>query len=536
MKMTVIALLLIQLIVLTACSDAKRLWDIFISTRESPVTIDRIWDIEKPERRLLLVMVHGFNSSKDEAWGKFPDIIKSEKDTAFERFNVLRYGYGSAACRNEVDIADRGDGLNSFLSDQLDKYDGMIIMGHSLGGLVAMHALVNLAKAHHPDLARIPVTVMTFGTPYSGVQGAELLGQMAIVCTDKQAEAVTLFSRSLRDLKVDWDSYFGDKESKYHVTMKPFYGPADRLVSKDNACGPFRGCEQVVDGENHVMIVKPSDTNHSAYTKLRVQVDSMTDRIYGPTSSKRTAIQVPSTPTIEPRKPDDMATLLKTCGASSSKRPEEEFVGRWVSQANVLYKKRKEEDRDLENLMELQGRAQVADIGIDIYSEIVFTFRCLEKMGYLKLEKFDPPRMYGGGKENLKIIFSESRMPIPVPSTPTIEPRKLDDVAALLKTCGASSSKRPEEEFVGRWVSQADVLYKKRKKEYRDLENLMELQGRAQVADIGIDIYSEIVFTFRCLEKMGYLKLEKFDPPRMYGGGKENLKIIFLESRMPIPY
>lgn len=46
----------------------------------------------------------------------------------------------------------------------------------------------------------------------------------------------------------------------------------------------------------------------------------------------------------------------------------------------------------------------------------------------------------------------------------------------------------------------------------------MEVRGRALVADSGIDIYPEIIFTLRCLEKIGYLKLENFDPPRGYGG------------------
>ena len=32
------------------------------------------------------------------------------------------------------------------------------------------------------------------------------------------------------------------------------------------------------------------------------------------------------------------------------------------------------------------------------------------------------------------------------------------------------------------------------------------------------------------------MKLEKIDPPRMYGAGKENMKIIFSGSMMPIPY
>ena len=43
-------------------------------------------------------------------------------------------------------------------------------------------------------------------------------------------------------------------------------------------------------------------------------------------------------------------------------------------------------------------------------------------------------------------------------------------------------------------------------------------RGRALVADSGIDIYPEIIFTLRCLEKTAYLKLENFDPPRGYGG------------------
>jgi hypothetical protein len=138
MKMTFIALLFTQLAVLTGCYETKVLSDTLSSTREGQVTIDRKWDVQAPDRRLLLVMVHGFNSSNDQSWGGFPRIIKSEKDTAFSGFNVLRYGYGSEVCRNKVEISDRGDGLTSFLSDELKSYDGMIqdrALCHSLSSL-----------------------------------------------------------------------------------------------------------------------------------------------------------------------------------------------------------------------------------------------------------------------------------------------------------------------------------------------------------------------------------------------------------------
>ena len=51
------------------------------------------------------------------------------------------------------------------------------------------------------------------------------------------------------------------------------------------------------------------------------------------------------------------------------------------------------------------------------------------------------------------------------------------------------------------FTSELLVQEKKRNEQYRDLENLMEVRGRAPVADSGIDIYPEIIFTLRCLEK-----------------------------------
>ena len=407
MKVILIALLLTQMVALTGCSEIKRLLDIYRSTRESHDSNPGIWDINERDRRLLLVMVHGFSSSNNEAWGDFPKIIKSEKDTAFSGFNVLRYEYGSTVCRNNAGISNRGDGLKSFLSDILKDYDGMIIMGHSLGGLVAMHGLIGLAKAHHTYLEPIPVIVMTFGTPHMGVEGAELLGKLSFLCTDKQAEDVEVFNRPLNELWKDWNGIFGGKNSKFQVTLRTFYGSDDTFVSPDSACGRLPECEQITK-VNHVMIVKPSDTSHLAYKKLRVQTDSMKDLINRQTPAKG------SPPITEPRMPDSKATLLESCGPSPhTERPAKEFVGRWVSQLNLLYSARNEPYRDLEHLLAVQGRPKVADSGIDIHQEIMFTLSCLEKMRYLKLEKYDPPRMYLPGKENMKINFSESMMPIP---------------------------------------------------------------------------------------------------------------------------
>lgn len=274
---------------------------------------------------------------------------------------------------------------------------------------------------------------MTLGTPYSGVQGAELLGKIAFVCTDKQAQAVTMFNRSLRELKVDWDSYFGNNDPKYHVTIKPFYGPADSFVVQDNACGPFPGCEQVVDGENHVMIVKPSDTNHSVYTKLRVQVDSMTGLIHGPNFAKSSPpsskdeqklnsnnaiiIPPPSDSIANPRRIDDSATLLKACGDLSlvglTTKPKI-FIPEWIPYLNSLRDEKLV--HDFQTLTQVRGRLWVKyGGGREEVRQANFTRNCLEKNGYLKTETLDTPSMIGEEFKNRKITFMK---PLPKMTIP----------------------------------------------------------------------------------------------------------------------
>ena len=263
-----IVIMMLQLVALPGCGTIEALIDTFKSTRETAPIIDRPWDIQDKNRKLLIVMVHGFNSSSDQAWGGFPSLILKEKDGEFAHFNVVRYGYDSAVCKNKVGISERGDGLKSFLKDEISTYDGVIFVSHSMGGLVVMHSLTRLAKENNNDLKRLPITVMTFGTPHYGVLAAKQLELLGVLCTDKQADEMRLFNTSSRDLLTDWNSYFGTEAGSrfhYRVTLRPYYGKDDTFVDPPSACGPYVGCDQV-DG-NHVMMVKPDNIEHLAYKK-----------------------------------------------------------------------------------------------------------------------------------------------------------------------------------------------------------------------------------------------------------------------------
>jgi hypothetical protein len=274
------------------CSTGKVLKDTLESTSEIQPVIDRQWDINEKDRRLLIVMVHGFNSSSDQAWGEFPNLIKAQKHGDFANFNVVRYGYGSSMCRNRVGIAERGAGLKSFLKDEISKYEGAIFVSHSMGGLVTMYSLMGLAQENNKDLSRLPITVMTFGTPYHGVKAADVLGNLASLCSDPQADDLRVFNDSSRDRNIEWNSYFGtEANSRYHyrVNVKAYYGESDFLVEPVSACGPFLGCDQV-DG-NHVMMVKPSGTEHLTYKKVLSAIRGLMGELPGPAAPINLRIQ-----------------------------------------------------------------------------------------------------------------------------------------------------------------------------------------------------------------------------------------------------
>lgn len=266
-------------LLLGGCSFLERAWDQITSTTGPNRTEDlRKVDIQQDDsRNLLLIFVHGFNSNADEAWEGFPELIKEEKDTTFGRYTVIRYGYGSKACRNKVDIADRGEGLESFLRIELDqkKYSGLVLVGHSMGGLVIMHALEGMALKKDRRIDGLPIRVMTFGTPYFGVEGADLLRDLGFLCKDLQANEMALFNSSLRLLRNTWISFFGPSpvSVKYDVMLQVYYGAEDLFVKRDSACGPFPGCEQA-DG-NHYSMVKPKDHNLSMYQVLTAQLEQL---------------------------------------------------------------------------------------------------------------------------------------------------------------------------------------------------------------------------------------------------------------------
>lgn len=241
------------------------------SLRGTNTEKNRAWIRDDPHRNNLVIFVHGFNSNSVDAWGKFPSLMQD--DASLEDFNIVLYEYTTTLWHSVDSIPNEGNALASFLTDtftgRTPSYRRIILVGHSMGGLVVIHALLNLELDHSDVLFKQDLRVVTFGTPFMGVQNTDLLPPFL---TNKQTDSMAALNNEHHELRRGWNQRFNqelntDRNPTPQVPLYSFYGVKDDFVTRTSACALVRICE-AVDGD-HVSMVKPSSPKNLAYTKVK---------------------------------------------------------------------------------------------------------------------------------------------------------------------------------------------------------------------------------------------------------------------------
>jgi hypothetical protein len=241
---------------------------------------------QDPGRHRLLVFVHGFNSGKDTAWGEFPRLIMN--DSAFDDFNIHLFGYPTKGCRQADGIQERGAHLASFLQSVFTntqwKYSQVVLVGHSMGGLVILEALLNMERDHLQLLREQDLKVLTFGTPYLGVLNTEVL---TLFCDNRQVQDMEALNNKLHELKQNWTQRFNqsatDGRDTPQVPLYSFHGTLDRFVNMTSACGMSGKIPCVAVDGDHVSLVKPNSRSLLAYQKLhQLTTESTNQRSLAP--------------------------------------------------------------------------------------------------------------------------------------------------------------------------------------------------------------------------------------------------------------
>jgi pimeloyl-ACP methyl ester carboxylesterase len=226
--------------------------------------------------RKLIVFVHGLGGSRYGAkstWGNFPSFLFKD----IPELDIGLYQYRTAAGRlwftKSVSLQDEARVFADLIRDQLADYETIVLIGHSMGGLLckaAIHELV--VRGDRNTLARIGGLIL-MATPQLG--SLRMPGFMSVFSHDARAlkphgDLVTRINRTFEDhIALDENIHTLRKTT---IPTWAVEGVHDRWVDSLSAGIGLPSSRRKVVRGSHTAIVKPGDRNADAYHWVKSRI------------------------------------------------------------------------------------------------------------------------------------------------------------------------------------------------------------------------------------------------------------------------
>lgn len=211
-----------------------------------------------------LVFVHGLSGSAISTWRAMSKCFA--EDTEFADIELDYYTYPTRLIRLPFTpplpgIRDLADGFRTFLEERHCTKKKILIVAHSLGGVIARQTIVSALRSSR--LANITKLAL-LASPSTGSQLANV-GTM-VSFTHQQLKALCKDEQGLAAINVDWEQMKIEEK----ISVKYILGGSDRVVPSESAA-PYLGRDDkaVLINANHRSIVSPDDAEDIRYKTLK---------------------------------------------------------------------------------------------------------------------------------------------------------------------------------------------------------------------------------------------------------------------------
>ena len=225
--------------------------------------------VKNNEQKNLILFVHGLTGGM-ETWEydqdiSFPKLLSQEEslDTfdfaCFNYFTTFTNSYGKAkswfvrkfkekgAAKTNLPIKEIGELLKTEIEVQFCDYDNIIIIAHSMGGLISRSMI--LKQLEESSFTKV-TGFISLAVPHQGAIIANSLGQL--FSKNLQVKDLSVFSDAIDDISRGWIHAPNKPRSKY------IYATHDKIVDKRSALSlDCLSIDSKAVNEDHTSICKP---------------------------------------------------------------------------------------------------------------------------------------------------------------------------------------------------------------------------------------------------------------------------------------
>jgi hypothetical protein len=271
--------------------------------------MDHIEFIHKKRHKNLILFIHGFTGGP-ETWShpnkadvSFPSMLKNEKEigsnfdiatinyytkmVSFEKPKIAITGFlrslkrPSKIAYKNVGISELSNLLKTIIDFNCHEYENMVVIAHSMGGLVAKSYILNQLNN---GSCKVKLFI-SLAVPHNGVDWATM-GAKLYKKNDQLIDLATS-SSTLNDINNRWVQ---QKVGLPHIVY--FYGQSDRVVPKENAIGLQQESQDIAAcSDDHFTICKPQDSNDLVYRGVKQKILTFLQQLNLSQEQDKTAIR-----------------------------------------------------------------------------------------------------------------------------------------------------------------------------------------------------------------------------------------------------
>lgn len=255
--------------------------------------------VSKTGNKSLILFIHGYTGDED-TWRlkgakSFPEILLSDPKV-LQNFDVAHFSYFTMLCdlfakvgnamktiknvfrishtkfNTNLGVDEIANLLQGELTYELDNYDNIIIVAHSMGGLVAKRAILKDIEEQTPHKVRLFISL---AVPHMGANAANF-GKL--FSSNFQIENLQPLNELIQIMNDDW------KSSPLKPLTKYFHAVHDGVVEKISSAPAGVEKKHIVSvDEDHTTICKPADENDQTFRFVKkILSDCVKNDFYAP--------------------------------------------------------------------------------------------------------------------------------------------------------------------------------------------------------------------------------------------------------------
>jgi protein SERAC1 len=229
--------------------------------------------IQKNDNKNLILFIHGLTGS-NETWknevtkNTFPELllkdpeIKDNFDIAYfeyytsflnikERISIFKSLISNdKSTPKNISVSEISDLLNTRINYELENYQSIVIIAHSMGGLIAKKTILDFAESGNSKIKLF----LSLAVPHLG---SNLADYGSFISKNIQVKYLKPFQEESMVLLEKWH------KSSVLPTTKYYAGLYEGIVNIRSAIPPHtKEDDKIKVDENHITIAKPKDENN----------------------------------------------------------------------------------------------------------------------------------------------------------------------------------------------------------------------------------------------------------------------------------